>query len=215
MNAAARTMTWPGLGLAMLALVLVLGGANDDKPGKARIGEKAPAFTLTDANGQERTLAEVAGRIVVLEWTNPDCPFVRKHYGPSKSMQKAYETVRRLDKNLVWLAIDSTFDTTPERLKFWIKQNKIEYPILIDSQGTVARQYDARRTPHMFVIDKEGVLRYQGAIDDDPLLTKPEDEITNYVVQAVRQIINDQVVSPDHVDPYGCSIKLRRTPRGG
>ncbi|MDY7108368.1 MAG: redoxin domain-containing protein [Planctomycetota bacterium] len=215
MNARQWTMFRPALGLVMLAALLILGGAEDDKPETAKIGEKAPAFTLTDANEQERSLSELSGRIVILEWTNPDCPFVRKHYGPSKSMQKAYRKVKALDKRAVWLAIDSTFDTSAEKLKFWIKQKKIEYPILLDLTGEVARKYDARRTPHMFVIDKKGILRYHGAIDDDPLLTKQEDEITNYVVQAVRQIINDEVVSPDHVEPYGCSIKLRQPPRGG
>ena len=96
-----------------------------------------------------------------------------------------------------------------------VEQQKIKCPILLDTLGTVARQYDARRTPHMFVIDKKGILRYHGAIDNNPLLTKQEDEITNYVVQAVRQIINEETVEPDHVEPYGCTVKLKRTVPGG
>jgi peroxiredoxin len=204
-----------GLGLVVLAVLLFLGGADDDKPQRAKIGEKAPLFTLTDAKGQERSLAKLGGKIVILEWTNPECPFVRKHYGPSRLMHKTYKKVKDLDKNVVWLAIDSTHGTTPKKLEFWIEQNKIEYPILLDTLGTAARLYDARRTPHMFIIDKQGMLRYHGAIDDNALLNKPEDEITNYVVQAVRQIINEETVEPDHVEPYGCTVKLKRSVPGG
>ena len=215
MNARPTAMSRLGLCLAVLAVLFVLGGADDDKPKRAKIGEKAPLFTLTDVKGQERSLAKLSGKIVILEWTNPECPFVRKHYGPSRLMHKTYEKIRELDKNAVWLAIDSTHDTTAKKLEFWIEQQKIKYPILLDTLGTVARQYDARRTPHMFVIDKKGVLRYHGAIDNNPLLTKQEDEITNYVVQAVRQIINEETVEPDHVEPYGCTVKLKRTAPGG
>lgn len=215
MNARPTAMSRLGVGLAVLAVLFVLGGADDEKPKRAKIGEKAPSFTLTDAKGQERSLDKLAGKIVILEWTNPECPFVRKHYGSSRLMHKTYEKIRELDKNAVWLAIDSTQGTTAKKLEFWIEQHKIKYPILLDELGTVARQYDARRTPHMFVIDKKGVLRYHGAIDDNALLNKPEDEIINYVVQAVRQIINGETVSPDHVEPYGCTVKLKRSGPGG
>jgi alkyl hydroperoxide reductase subunit AhpC len=89
----------------------------------------------------------------------------------------------------------------------WIKRHKIKHPILLDPKGDVGRLYDARRTPHMFIIDKKGVLRYHGAIDDNRLGAKKGDDIKSYVLQAVQQILNDEVVEPNYVKPYGCSVK--------
>ena len=215
MSARTRFKPFFGLCLAVLALGCLLAMAEDEKPAKAKISEKAPNFTLKDTKEQERSLSDFKGKIVILEWTNPECPYVRKHYGPTKSMEKTSRKVKEIDNTVVWLAIDSTYGTTGKKLDFWIEQHDIKYPILLDSDGTVGHLYDARRTPHMFVIDKKGVLRYHGAIDDNPLLTKPEEETTNYVVNAVRQIVKGDVVSPDYVKPYGCTVKYKRPAPGG
>ncbi|MHC4804478.1 MAG: redoxin domain-containing protein, partial [Planctomycetota bacterium] len=91
----------------------------------------------------------------------------------------------------------------------WIRRYELEYPILLDFDGDVGRLYDARKTPHMYVIDKEGILRYHGAIDDNKFLSKPEDQMTNYVVNAVRQIVEGETVTPEYTKPYGCSVKYK------
>jgi peroxiredoxin len=173
---------------------------------KATLGEPAPDFTLLDTKGQKKTLSGYKGKLVVLEWINPSCPYVVKCY-KTKAMQEAYEQVKALDKGIVWLAINTTYNTSREENQVWIDKFELKYPILLDTDGEVGRLYDARRTPHMFVIDKEGVLRYHGAIDNNPFSSKPAEEVTNYVVDAVRQIVEGETVAPDYMKPYGCTVK--------
>ena len=199
------------LGLVVLALSAAMAwGDEQEEPKKAKLGEKAPEFALLDAKGQEHKLADYKGRTVILEWTDPECPIVRRHYGPNRSMQETQKAVKGLDRTAVWLAINSTFDATDKKMNFWISQHKIEYPILLDADGTVGRLYDARMAPQMFVIDKTGVLRYHGAIDDNRSGIERPENVTNYVVNAVRQLVNDETVLPNRTKPYGCSIKYRR-----
>ena len=200
-----RLLAKMGVGTAVVALA----ASATAIPGEekvAQIGKPAPNFTLVDTNGQKRTLSEYAGRIIVLEWTNTQCPVVQKCYR-SKAMQTAYDRVKELDKTAVWLAINSTSSTNAAQNAMWIKQFKLDFPILLDVDGTVGRQFDAKRTPHMFVIDKKGVLRYNGAIDDNAYGSKDVDETKNYVVNAVQQIIEGETVAPDKVKPYGCTVK--------
>ncbi len=125
-------------------------------------------------------------------------------------MQNAYAKSRELDKKVVWLAINTTWSTNAEQNNFWIKQYSLEYPILLDTDGKVGHLYDARRTPHMFVIDEKGILRYNGAIDDNKMRDKSESEETNYVVNAIEQIKAGETVAPDSVRPYGCSVKYKK-----
>ncbi len=175
-------------------------------PKTAKVGEPAPAFTLKDSTGQERKLSDFKGKIVVLEWTNADCPVVQGCY-KAKTMATAFKQAKELNKNVVWLAINTTYNTDAEKNNVWIKQQSIEYPILLDADGVVGKLYDARRTPHMFVIDQQGILRYHGAIDNND---KGEaSEMTNYVVNAIRQITAGETVAPDHVKPYGCLVKFK------
>jgi len=173
---------------------------------KAKLGEKAPEFKLFDAKDQQRSLSDYKDKIIVLEWTNPECEFVSNIYR-TKEMQKAYKDVKKIDKSIVWLAINSGANTTAAKNNFWIQKYSIKYPILLDQNGAVAKTYNVRRTPHMVVIDKEGIIRYQGAIDDNNLMLKKSDEITNYVAKAVQQIVDDETVSTDTTKTYGCSIK--------
>lgn len=182
-------------------------GEDEDK--KAQLNEKAPDFTLVDSTGQQRSLSDYAGRLIVLEWINPDCPYVVRCYG-SKAMQTAYEKVKELDGSVAWLAINTTRTTTAEQNNFWIKKHGLKYPILLDPMGEVGQVYGARRTPHMFVIDKEGILRYHGAIDDNKYGDKKLQETTNYVVNAVQQIVDGETVTPDRTKPYGCTVKYAR-----
>ena len=194
------------LGLGAAAAGMTAGTANQDK---AKLGEKAPDFTLTDTNGQERSLSDYKGRIVVIEWINPECPYVRHCY-QTKAMQGAYKAVKQLDKSVAWLAINTTPGTTAQANTLWSTTYGLKYPILLDKRGKVGRLYDARRTPQMFVIDTEGVIRYTGAIDDNNLLNKRPDDITNYVVNAVKQLVEEETVTPDSTKPYGCTIKYTR-----
>jgi peroxiredoxin len=159
-----------------------------------------------DAVGVKRSLSDYKGKLVVLEWINPQCPFVQGCY-KTKAMQRAYEKVKALDKGVAWLAINTTWSTSQEENQLWIRRYELKYPILLDFDGDVGRLYDARKTPHMFVIDKEGILRYHGAIDDNKFLSKSQDKATNYVVNAVRQIVDGETVTPNYVSPYGCSVK--------
>ena len=181
----------------------------DDAPPVATLGKPAPPFELLDTTGRTRRLADYEGRIVVLEWLDPDCPIVDRVYRAGV-MKEAYRKAREIDGSIAWLAINSTRGTTPGRNDLWIRQQGLAYPVLIDENGAVRRRYDARRAPQMFVIDKEGGLRYHGAIDDNAYGTKRPEETTNFVVAAVRDIVGGDVVARDHVKPYGCRIKYAR-----
>ena len=208
---ASRLLAPRGLGAAVVVALVasvasVTAMAGEEKV--AKLGEPAPNFSLVDTDGRTRTLSEYAGRIVVLEWFNRECPVVQRCYR-SKLIQTANEKVRELDKSIVWLAVNSTSGTNAGQNTMWIKQFKLGYPILLDIDGTVGHRFDARRTPHMFVIDKKGILRYHGAIDNSPLGGKKPEEAVNYVVNAVRQIVEGETVAPDYIKPYGCSVKYR------
>ncbi len=211
MNARLKMLPIVALGAGALGLAAIAVGQDgrDAKEKVVQIGEKVPNFTLTDSAGRERSLSSYAGKTVILEWINPECPYVVNCYR-SGAMTGAYKKVKALDAAVVWLAINSTRTTKAEPNQYWIKQHKIEYPILLDLEGTVGRLYDARRTPHMFVIDKQGILRYHGAIDDNQFANKPADEVTNYVVNAVKQVVAGDTVSPDYAKPYGCTVKYKR-----
>ncbi|UCD76226.1 MAG: redoxin domain-containing protein, partial [Phycisphaerales bacterium] len=199
MNTSIRRLLLLGLAAAMLSALGVLAGADDEeKVTKAKLNKPAPDFTLTDSTGQKRTLSDYKDKIIVLEWFNTECTFVRRQYS-SKSMQKTLEAVKKLSKDVVWLAVNSTHNTTPLINNFWIRQYKLKHPILLDKDGKVGRMYDARTTPHMFVIDAEGVLRYHGAVDDDALGAKVPEDVTNYVLNAVRQIVNEETVDPSYI----------------
>jgi peroxiredoxin len=188
---------------ALIASTAVMAG---EEPTVAKLGQPVPGFTLVDAAGVKRSLSDYKGKLVILEWINPQCPFVQGCY-KTKAMQRAYEKVKALDKGVAWLAINTTWSTSQEENQLWIRRYELKYPILLDFDGDVARLYDARKTPHMYVIDKEGILRYHGAIDDNKFLSKSQDKATNYVVNAVRQIVDGETVTPNYVSPYGCSVK--------
>ena len=172
----------------------------------ATVGQPAPDFALTDQAGVEHTLASLRGKIVVLEWINPQCPFVQRHYESG--------TMTRLDGELAddevtWLAMDSSHFVEASDAETWRKEHELAYPILLDADGKVGHAYNARTTPHMFVIDGEGVLRYSGAIDDDP--RGRNDSPTNYVSQAVQALRSGNLVPTSQTEPYGCSVKYENS----
>ena len=194
------------LGLCAAVLGMTAGMPAQDT---AKLGEKVPDFTLTDTNGQERSLSHYKDRIVILEWINPECPDVQHCY-KTRVMQETYKKVKRYDKGIVWLAINATPGTTAQVNNVWISMNDVKYPILLDEGGKVRRLYDARRTPQMFVIDTKGVLRYKGAIDNNGLLNRSPADLTNYVAEAVQQIVDEETITADSTKPYGCPIRYAR-----
>jgi len=170
---------------------------------KGEIGKKAPNFTLPDQNGRPVNLSNYHGKIVVLEWINPDCPFVQRHY-ESKTMTTL--ATRYADKGVVWLAINTNGD--PRKNSAFASHHALPYPILQDS-GEVAKAYGAKTTPHMFIIDRNGKLAYAGGIDNDPNGDKGPDRI-NYVQKALDDLLSGTPVSTPETKSYGCGVKYAK-----
>jgi len=170
---------------------------------------KAPDFSLKNYDGKEYKLADFKGKIVVLAWINPECPFVRYHYEKKSTINELAKKYK--EKNVVWLAINSTnFHKTEDNKKF-AEKNKISHPILDDHSGKVGRAYHATNTPHMFVINAEGNIVYNGAIDNAPLGRIPKDkEYANYVDKALEELTSGKTVSLAKTKPYGCSVKYKQ-----
>ncbi|WP_224240317.1 thioredoxin family protein [Hyalangium gracile] len=170
----------------------------------AEVGKPAPAFTLKDEAGKEHSLSQYQGKIVVLEWTNKECPFVQRHY-KAKTMQN---TLKGFDANkVVWLAVNSTNTVTASADATWKKEQGFAYPVLQDPAGTVGKAYGAKTTPHMYVIDEKGVVRYAGAIDDDP--RGKNATAVNHVKTAVDALLSGKPVPAASTEPYGCSVKYK------
>jgi peroxiredoxin len=177
----------------------------------AGVGQSAPDFELTDTQGKRVRLADFKGRHVVLEWTNPGCPFVVKHYG-SQNMQALQKEAAA--KNVVWLSISSTAPghadyLAPGALAAQYRQwGAAPSAMLMDDAGQVGRAYGARTTPHMYLIDTKGVLVYAGGIDDKRS-ANPEDVKTarNFVRAALAEALAGKPVSTPATAPYGCSVK--------
>lgn len=177
-----------------------------------KIGEPAPALGVADLDGKVRTLEEFRGKIVVLEWFNPGCPFVKKFYGPGK--MQAWQT-QLAAKDVVWLTVASTRAGHPDHkdaatLKTWLKDNRAApATVLIDTDGALARRYAAKTTPHLFVIGKDGKLAYMGAIDS---IRSPKpadiDKATPYLLNAVEAVAAGKPADPAETKAYGCGVKL-------
>lgn len=177
----------------------------------AKVGQAAPAFTLVDSTGKKRSLAEFAGKTVVLEWTNHECPFVKKHYG-SGNMQKQQRDA--IAKGVVWLSINSSAPGNQGHVDgagaqgVRSKVGAAQTAYLLDPDGTVGRTYGAKTTPHMYVIDPKGVLRYAGGIDS--IQSSDTDDIakaTQFVPQALAELAAGKPVSVSVSRPYGCAVK--------
>jgi peroxiredoxin len=170
------------------------------------VGDSAPAFTLTDSAGNDVSLKDFKGKIVVLEWLNPDCPFVQRHYkaGTMKNLATRYG-----DDGVVWLTINSTNYMDAEANAKFKVQYDLPYTILVDQSGDVGHLYGAKTTPHMYIIDGAGVLVYIGAIDDDPRGNKDE-PVVNYVAVALDEILAGKAVTTAETKPYGCSVKYKK-----
>ncbi|MCB1161250.1 MAG: thioredoxin family protein [Candidatus Krumholzibacteriia bacterium] len=198
-----RSFPLAALALALLGLTLpVLAGALE-------VGDTAPDFTLTDLAGKEHHLADYleAGHVVVLEWFNPDCPFIKKHHEAHHTMDDTFADFA--ESGVVWLAINSGAPGKQgaglERNQQAAKDYDVSFPILLDASGDVGRAYAAKTTPHMFVIDAKGIVRYDGAIDDAP---NPGGDLgENYVAAALNQLLAGEDIAVASSKPYGCSVK--------
>lgn len=193
---------------AVLAAVLLAATlAPSAASAAAVVGQPAPAFSLADTKGRTHALADYKGKVVVVEWVNPSCPFVKKHYnsGNMPSLQKS-----AAGKGVVWLSVNTSGGKLNAGQADAFLQEKGAAPaaLLLDADATVARAYGAKTTPHMFVIDPRGVLVYAGAIDDtaspDPADIKTS---KNYVQAALDATLAGRKVEVASTQPYGCAVK--------
>jgi peroxiredoxin len=178
----------------------------------AAVGQSAPDFTLMDTAGKPVKLSDFRGKHVVLEWNNPGCPFVRKHYqGNMQALQKDAAA-----KGIVWLSINSTEDgsadyLTPPQMARWMNEQKAApTATLMDEEGQVGRAFAARVTPHMYIVDPQGRLVYAGGIDSIPSARVDDiPKATPYIRNAMAEIAAGKPLSVTTSRPYGCSIKFK------
>jgi len=197
------------ISLAMVAAAAIAAAAVPDQTPPA-VGGQAPAFTLKGIDGQTHSLSDYKGKIVVLEWTNPGCPVVQRHYrsGLMPADQKAAR-----EKGVIWLAINSTNPShanyrEPDALQKIYTDWKAAYTFqLTDSDGATGRAYGAKTTPHIFVIDARGRIAYNGAIDNDTSGNKSDR--TNYALATIDALLAGKLVAVTTTPPYGCSVKYK------
>ena len=182
----------------------------------AAVGQAAPGFSALDTAGKSHKLSDFKGKLVVLEWTNPGCPFVRKHYsgdasGNMQSVQKEFT-----GKGVVWLAINSTETGSadylvPAKLAGWMGEKQAQpSATLMDESGKIGQLYSAKTTPHMYIINPQGVLVYAGSIDS--VASARVDDIktaTNYIRQGLSEALGGKAISMANTKPYGCSVKYK------
>ena len=196
--------------IAVLTSLVATAAFAADSPA---VGSAAPDFSATDSKGKTHSLSQYKGKYVVLEWFNPECPFVKKHYGTG-NMQKLQEEYT--GKGVVWLSVDSSApgtegNLTPEQAEKKMTEWKTKSTaLLLDQDGKVGRTYGAKNTPHMFVINPEGKIVYEGAIDSKAT-PNPADiaSSTNYVKVALDESMAGKPVTTAQTKPYGCSVKYK------
>ncbi len=180
---------------------------------EVKVGQKAPDFTLEDTNNAHQSLSQFKGKFVVLEWVNPDCPFVKKHYN-SGNMQNLQKELR--GKDVTWLSVCSSakgkqgFYTGEEWNKMTLEKKAAPNAVLLDADGKVGKLYGAKTTPHMFVIDPNGILVYKGAIDDKPSTDIADVEgAKNYVKNALEETMAGKKAKVSQTQSYGCGVKYK------
>ena len=192
-------------GLYLTAPAEATAEAKDQQAAKAEIGAAAPDFELMDQSGEPVRLSDFAGQVVVLEWFNDQCPFVKKWYVNGDMNELAAEYA---EEGVVWLAIDSSNFTDVEQNAEIAGEWGIDRPLLSNPDGDVGQMYGAKTTPHMYVIDAEGTLVYAGAIDSNSS-ANPDDieDADNYVAAALDEVLAGESVSTPETKAYGCSVK--------
>jgi peroxiredoxin len=194
----------PKLRLAAAAVLAVALACAGPSLAELAVGQPAPAFELPDLAGRNVDLASLAGKTVVLEWINPNCPVSRRH-----ADAKTMVTTSDQHPDVVWLAINSTNPSSgdfvePAEHQKYNQEKGIDYAVLYDRSGDVGRAYGAKTTPHMYVIDPAGKVAYMGAIDDDP---RGRGASVNYVDSALGAMQSGSSPDPSSTRPYGCSVK--------
>jgi len=177
----------------------------------ARVGERAPDFTATDSNGKIHHLSDYTGKFVVLEWTNRGCPYTQKQYesGNMQRLQQEWTT-----KGVIWLTVLSSapgkqgYLTGPEENSYLRQVNAAPTAVLLDPSGSLGHLYDAKTTPHMYIVSPQGTLIYNGAIDDKPTTDVADvPGAKNYVSAALEEATSGKPVAISTTRPYGCSVK--------
>lgn len=200
-------------GLALAFAAVVAGAVFFTPPAQSapQVGAPAPEFIGKATDGKAIALADLRGKTVVLEWTNHDCPFVRKHYGTGNMQTLQKEATA---DGVVWLSIISSapglqgYVEPAEADQLTTKRDAAPTHVILDPKGAIGKAYAARTTPHMYVIDADGVLRYMGGIDDRPTSYSGDVEgANNYVRAALSEMNSGQPVSNPVARPYGCSVK--------
>jgi peroxiredoxin len=193
---------------SLAAILLATASAAFTAP---QIGSPAPDISATDTHGKTQTLSQYKGKFVVLEWTNPDCPFVHKQYdsGTMQKLQKEYTA-----KGVVWLSINSSAagnqgSYAPEKWNEIVKQRgAAPTAVLLDPNGKIGREYEAKTTPHIFIVNPDGKLIYEGAIDS---IRSPDPadipKATNYVRATLDEAMAGKPVTTPVTQPYGCGVK--------
>ncbi len=178
-----------------------------------KVGDAAPPFSVVGSDGQTHTLTDYKGKFVVLEWHNKDCPFVKKHYGTGnmQALQKKWT-----EKGVTWLAVISSapgkegYETATDATAEMKNAKASPSATLLDSTGKMGKLYGAKTTPHMFVINPEGKVIYNGAIDDKPTPDKADVKVAkNYVDSALEEATTGKEVTMTVTPPYGCSVKYK------
>jgi peroxiredoxin len=191
--------------LAWLTAALLLGATAAFAAGE--VGGNAPGFTLKGVDGKTYALADFKGKVVVLEWANPGCPFSDRH-----AREKTMTELARQHGEVVWLGINSTNPKNgdyeaPAQYQAYLQKNGIAYPVLYDETGATGHAYGAKTTPHMFIIDPQGRIAYNGAIDDDPSGRKAKPERVNYIGSGLTAEQSGAKPDPAATKPYGCTVK--------
>jgi peroxiredoxin len=191
------------LSLAALALAALPALAG------ATVGDTAPAFTLKGVDGQTRSLADYKGKVVVLEWINPNCPVSNRH-----AREKTMTELSKQHGEVVWLGINSTSPSSGDFLKpaehmAYDQKYGIAYPVLYDESGQIGHAYGAKTTPHMFIVGTDGKIAYNGAIDDDPPGRKAKADRLNYVGHGLDAEKKGAAPDPASTKPYGCRVKYQ------
>jgi len=194
-------------------LIAILFGIllNGTTQAAVRVGQPAPDFSGTDTRGQQLTLGEYRGNVVVLEWTNHDCPYVRKHYDSGNMQAHQREAA---ENDVVWLSVISSAPgkqghvTAAQADELTISRDASPSAVILDPAGDIGRLYGARTTPHMYIIDRDGTLAYMGGIDS--IVSADPSDITRatpHTRLALREVVAGQPVKRAVTRPYGCSVK--------
>lgn len=195
----------------IIAVLVALNMTVVNERTSAVVGESAPLFEVMDAYGNTHSLSDYEGKFVILEWLNHDCPFVRKHYD-GENMQKLQE--KYTEQGVIWLSVISSVPGTQGYLEaeeaqaITKEKNASPTAVLLDTNSIMGRAYDARVTPHMYIINPEGILLYNGAIDDKPTARLRDlDGAFNYVDAAMASAMNGEEIEIKTSTPYGCTVK--------